>query len=70
MDYPPAAANTRSLGIDIANQLIGLGIDSAKTQLIGHSLGAHGSGLAGEEYARRTGGDRLNHRFRSRWSPV
>ncbi|MEM6500489.1 MAG: hypothetical protein AAF685_01465 [Cyanobacteria bacterium P01_C01_bin.89] len=55
LDYPPAAANTRSLGIEIANQLIALGIDPARTQLIGHSLGAHGSGFAGEEYTRQTG---------------
>ncbi|MEM9771298.1 MAG: hypothetical protein AAF889_06825 [Cyanobacteria bacterium P01_D01_bin.73] len=56
LDYPPAAANTRSLGIEIANQLIALGIDPARTQLIGHSLGAHASGFAGTEYTRQTGG--------------
>ena len=51
--YSQATANTRVVGLEIGylvNWLITeYGVDPANVHLMGHSLGAHASGYAGEQ---------------------
>lgn len=55
-DYPDIVNNTTlTVGDRIAQYLVDLDADPSKTQLIGHSLGAHVSGIAADTYDRLTG---------------
>ncbi|KAK7116539.1 pancreatic lipase-related protein 2-like [Littorina saxatilis] len=49
-NYIRAAANTRVVGAHIATLIKTLGVDPANVHLIGHSLGAHVAGYAGEKF--------------------
>ncbi len=53
--YSNAVNATVSVGNQIADYLIGVGANPNTTQLIGHSLGAHVSGIAGDRYDALTG---------------
>lgn len=55
LDYFDVVNNTVAVGNAIAQYLRDKGADPTKTQLIGHSLGAHISGIAGDVYDRLTG---------------
>ncbi|MEG4032209.1 MULTISPECIES: hypothetical protein [unclassified Microcoleus] len=55
--YVIPAQNTREVGNQIAQFLNKQGIDPNKTELIGHSLGAHVSGFAGAKYKELTGNE-------------
>lgn len=46
--YSQAAANTRLVGMEVARMVEGLRLDPARVHIIGHSLGAHIAGYAGE----------------------
>lgn len=46
--YSQAAANTRLVGMEVARMVEGLRLDPARVHIIGHSLGAHIGGYAGE----------------------
>jgi len=52
--YNEAATNTREVGDQLAQYLKERNIDPNKTELIGHSLGAHVSGFAGTKYKEIT----------------
>jgi len=47
--YSQAAANTRLVGLEVARLVKTLKIDPKKVHIIGHSLGAHIAGYAGEK---------------------
>ncbi|KAK7115671.1 pancreatic lipase-related protein 2-like [Littorina saxatilis] len=69
-NYFQAAANTRVVGAQIATLIKTLGVDPANVHLIGHSLGAHVAGYAGEKFlskkiARITGLDPAAPQFQS-----
>ncbi|KAK7116823.1 pancreatic lipase-related protein 2-like [Littorina saxatilis] len=49
-DYYRATANTRVVGAQVATLIKTLGVDPAIVHLIGHSLGAHVAGYAGEKF--------------------
>jgi Ca2+-binding RTX toxin-like protein len=53
--YGEAATNTKEVGEQLAQYLKVRNIDPNKTELIGHSLGAHVSGFAGAKYKELTG---------------
>ncbi len=55
VNYFSAVEDTEVVGDEIANWLIDEGINPDTTQLIGHSLGAHASGIAGDVYSDITG---------------
>lgn len=55
--YERAATNTREVGVQLAQYLKERNIDPNKTELIGHSLGAHVSGFAGAKYKEITGNE-------------
>lgn len=55
--YDQAASNTRDVGYQLAQYLKERNIDPNKTELIGHSLGAHVSGFAGAKYKELTGNE-------------
>lgn len=58
--YGDAANNTTNVGMQLGQELFDLKVDPQNTQLIGHSLGAQISGVAGEHYSklkRETGED-------------
>lgn len=54
-NYFSAVEDTEIVGDRLANWLYDTGIDPDTTQLIGHSLGAHVSGIAGDIYRDITG---------------
>ena len=49
-NYFQAVANTRVVGAQIATLIKTLGVDVGRVHLIGHSLGAHVAGYAGEKF--------------------
>ncbi len=55
INYWKAVRDTVSVGNQIADYLIGVGANPNTTQLIGHSLGAHISGIAADRYDDLTG---------------
>lgn len=55
VNYFSAVEDTEEVGERLANWLIDEGINPDTTQLIGHSLGAHASGIAGDIYEDITG---------------
>ncbi len=55
INYWKAVSDTVSVGNQIADYLIGLGANPDTTQFIGHSLGAHVSGIAADRYDYLTG---------------
>jgi len=55
VDYSIAAGNTREVGNQLAQYLRDQGVDPNKTELIGHSLGAHISGFASAQFRQLTG---------------
>ncbi|MEM8778731.1 MAG: hypothetical protein AAGF26_07650 [Cyanobacteria bacterium P01_G01_bin.49] len=55
VNYFSAVEDTQVVGEAIANWLIEEGVNPDTTQLIGHSLGAHASGIAGDVYSDLTG---------------
>ncbi|MGD1717166.1 alpha/beta fold hydrolase [Dapis sp. BLCC M172] len=55
LNYPAAAGRVDDVGVEVANYLLGQGINPGDTTLIGHSLGAHVMGEAGEELRERSG---------------
>ncbi|WP_341731345.1 choice-of-anchor K domain-containing protein [Microcoleus sp. EPA2] len=55
VDYKVAAGNTREVGNQLAEYLRDQGVDPNKTELIGHSLGAHISGFASAQFRQLTG---------------
>ena len=55
VNYFSAVEDTEVVGDEIADWLIDEGINPDTTQLIGHSLGAHASGIAGDVYSDITG---------------
>ena len=55
--YERAATNTKEVGNQLAQYLKERNIDPNKTELIGHSLGAHVSGFAGAKYKEITGNE-------------
>jgi len=57
--YGQAATNTKEVGEQLAQYLKARNIDPNKTELIGHSLGAHVSGFAGAKY-KELKGEELN----------
>ncbi|GAB4289339.1 MAG: hypothetical protein Fur0025_23740 [Oscillatoriaceae cyanobacterium] len=54
-NYPDAANNTKEVGRQIAKYLEENQINPDNTELIGHSLGAHAAGYAGDTYKQKTG---------------
>lgn len=57
LDYARAADNTLEAGRHLAQTLALLPLTASGVQLIGHSLGAHLSGVAGDRYEDLTGRD-------------
>ena len=60
--YTQATANTRVVGAAVAKlikQLVAAGANLAKIHLIGHSLGAHIAGYAGERLSQAGGVGRI-----------
>ncbi|MEM7757599.1 MAG: hypothetical protein AAF298_05650 [Cyanobacteria bacterium P01_A01_bin.40] len=55
LNYFSAVADTEDVGNLLANWLVAADINPEQTQLIGHSLGAHASGIAGDVYEDITG---------------
>lgn len=55
VNYFSAVNDTEAVGEAIANWLIDEGVNPDTTQLVGHSLGAHVSGIAGDIYSDITG---------------
>lgn len=55
LNYFRAVRDTEDVGTQLSDWLIEEGINPDKTQLIGHSLGAHVSGIAGDVYEDITG---------------
>ena len=55
VNYPSAVEDTEEVGSQLANWLFDEGINPDTSQLIGHSLGAHVSGIAGDVYEDITG---------------
>lgn len=55
LGYPIVAANTRQIGEQLGNYLATSGVNGQKTTLVGHSLGAQVSGVAGRQFRARTG---------------
>ncbi|HEY9860301.1 MAG TPA: cadherin domain-containing protein [Candidatus Obscuribacterales bacterium] len=55
LNYSEAADDTLSVGQQLGNFLKDINLDSTTTTLIGHSLGAHVSGIAGDTYDGLTG---------------
>ncbi|NEQ41633.1 MAG: alpha/beta fold hydrolase [Okeania sp. SIO3I5] len=55
LNYWAAADRVDDVGVEIADYLLGQGVNPADTTLIGHSLGAHIMGEAGEELRERRG---------------
>jgi len=55
LNYWAAAGRVDDVGVEIADYLLGQGVNPADTTLIGHSLGAHIMGEAGEELRERRG---------------
>ena len=53
--YENPARNTQEIGQQLGDYLVDHNINPKNAQLIGHSLGAHVSGAAGERYYERTG---------------
>lgn len=53
--YSSAVSNTVTVGQSIAEYLVNIGANSNTTQLIGHSLGAHISGIAADRFDDLTG---------------
>ncbi len=53
--YPAAADKVDDVGVEVANYLLDRGVNPGTTTLIGHSLGAHLMGEAGEELRERSG---------------
>lgn len=56
-DYGQAAENTFEVGQQVGELLSALSVNPDGVQLIGHSLGAHVSGVAGDYYEDLTGQD-------------
>ena len=56
-DYAQAAGNTFEVGQQLGELLSALPVNPEGVQLIGHSLGAHVSGVAGDYYEDLTGHD-------------
>ncbi|MDB9547396.1 Ig-like domain-containing protein, partial [Dolichospermum circinale] len=52
--YDTAKSNTIPIGDEVSDFLISLKIDPKNIELIGHSLGAHVSGIAGSTYYKKT----------------
>ena len=50
LNYLQAAANARVVGAQVATMIRTLGVDLGRVHLIGHSLGAHVAGYAGEKF--------------------
>ena len=57
LDYAQAAENTFEVGQQLGELLSALPVNPDEVQLIGHSLGAHVSGVAGDYYEDLTGRD-------------
>ena len=57
LDYGQAAENTFEVGQQVGELLSALEVNPDGVQLIGHSLGAHVSGVAGDYYEDLTGQD-------------
>lgn len=55
LDYNAAVEDTLAVGEIIADYLLEIEVNPSTTQLIGHSLGAHVSGIAGDLYDELTG---------------
>ena len=55
LNYFSAVEETEVVGEELANWLSEAGVNPETTQLIGHSLGAHVSGIAGDIYDDLTG---------------
>ena len=55
LNYWAAAGRVDHVGVEVADYLLGQGVNPADTTLIGHSLGAHIMGEAGEEFRERSG---------------
>ncbi|MDJ0518869.1 MAG: alpha/beta fold hydrolase [Trichodesmium sp. MO_231.B1] len=55
LNYFAAADRVDEVGVEVADYLLGQGVNPANTTLIGHSLGAHIMGEAGEELRERHG---------------
>lgn len=55
VNYFSAVEDTENVGYQLASWLRDEGVDPDTTQLIGHSLGAHASGIAGDVYRDLTG---------------
>ena len=55
LNYSEAADDTLSVGQQLGNFLKDINLDSTTTTLIGHSLGAHVSGIAADTYDGLTG---------------
>ena len=55
LNYFSAVEDTEAVGEQLANWLIEAEVNPENTQLIGHSLGAHVSGIAGDVYDDFTG---------------
>ncbi|BAY65678.1 hypothetical protein NIES22_57850 [Calothrix brevissima NIES-22] len=55
LSYPTVVAQTDDVARALSDIFKTLNIDPNNTELIGHSLGAHVSGIAGKEYNRTTG---------------
>ena len=55
LNYSKSADDTALVGKELGEFLRDLGVDSDSTTLIGHSLGAHISGIAGDTYDCLTG---------------
>lgn len=54
-NYNDAVHDTLIVGQEVASYLVDIGVNPAQTELIGHSLGAHISGIAGDVYDELTG---------------
>ena len=57
LNYFGAADDTFEIGVQLGQLLAGLPISGQNTTLIGHSLGAHVSGIAADTYDNLTGQD-------------
>ncbi|MDJ0598570.1 MAG: hypothetical protein QNJ37_06995 [Crocosphaera sp.] len=60
LNYWESADDTATVGQELATFLDEQGVDGTKTTLIGHSLGAHVSGIAGDKYDDITGNSSLS----------
>ncbi|NES77714.1 MULTISPECIES: alpha/beta fold hydrolase [Okeania] len=55
LNYFAAADRVDDVGVEVADYLLSQGVNPTDTTLIGHSLGAHVMGEAGEEFRERSG---------------